>query len=189
MQLFFAILPAPSVRDELVSVVERDRSLAPSVRFDRAAKWHVTLSFLGQLEVAQADLARRIARELAPQHAPFPLSFGPFGVFPDADRPKVLWLGVHDRGGLRALAAGLGEALGREGFSLDERPYHPHLTLARIKARKEADEVRRLLETARPVQTSAFVVDRFMLFETRDGAYHPLEEWPLGAALTPATAP
>lgn len=184
MRLFFGVFLPDPVRDEVARTLERARKWAPSVRWAGQAKWHVTLQFLGELEEDRALLAAQIAREVAPLHAPFAVSLGGFGVFPHPHRPNVLWLGVEDGGGLRALAETLGAALVRQGFALEERPFHAHLTLARVKGRKEAGEVRQLLEEAARPTTSPFTVDSFALLESRAGSYLPRESF----ALTPATA-
>src|SRR5207249_2914500 len=58
------------------------------------------------------------------------------GAFPDARRPRVVWLGtVEGSPQLCAVAERLREALKKRGFALEERPFRPHLTIARIKGR------------------------------------------------------
>jgi 2'-5' RNA ligase len=71
---------------------------------------------------------------------------------------------------------------------LDERPFHAHLTLARIKGRKQADEVRHLLDGARRPSTAACEVDSFVLLESRGGSYLPRATFALGGSLKPETA-
>jgi 2'-5' RNA ligase len=55
-------------------------------------------------------------------------------VFPNARRPRVLWLGASEGGeALVLLAKSLDEALRREGFGPPEKPFAPHLTLGRVR--------------------------------------------------------
>lgn len=182
MRLFFGVFPSLPVRDEVARAIERDRKWTPTVRWVGSAKWHVTLQFLGEIDEERAAIAERIGREIAPLHAPFAMSFADFGVFPSPRRPGVLWMGVEDATAICALAESLGTALGADGFALEARKFHPHLTLARIKGRKEADEVRQLLERAPRPTTSSFSVESFVLLESRGGAYHPRAEFPLTRA-------
>lgn len=182
MRLFFGVFPPPPVRDEVVRALERVRRSGPSVRWAGQAKWHVTLQFLGELDEQQRATAEQIAREIAPLQARFSVAFRGLGVFPDERHASVLWLGLRESEGLRVLADALHASLVAAGFSLDERPYHPHLTLARIKTRKEADEVRAILAQAPRVESSAFDVGSFALIESRGGAYLPLTDFTLATA-------
>ncbi len=66
--------------------------------------------------------------------SPFQLEFSDLGVFPDAKRPRVLWIGI---GGevekLVVLQQRLEDALTPLGFARESRRFVPHLTLARLR--------------------------------------------------------
>ena len=72
------------------------------------------------------NLTERLARA-ARRHPPFELALGGGGRFGD----RVLWTRVDPANGPRALAASVGAAARRCGIPVDDRPYRPHLTLAR----------------------------------------------------------
>jgi len=66
--------------------------------------------------------------------APIRVEIQGLGVFPHIRRPRILWIGCT--GGIPSLlnlVSQIEGALEPLGFSLEEKPYHPHLTLARIK--------------------------------------------------------
>jgi len=95
---------------------------------------HVTLAFLGQVTepmvAAIEDGIEPIARKLAP----FELVAKGLGVFPDAEHPRVVWVGLDDAGGnLAQLHASISEVLGRMGFDIDDKPFRSHVTLGRVK--------------------------------------------------------
>lgn len=95
--------------------------------------WHLTLRFLGPTEPARAErvlalLDERIAVK------PFRLRLGELGAFPSPRKASVLWLGVGgDTGSLEAVAAECEAAAVGAGFEPEGRPFHPHLTLSRIR--------------------------------------------------------
>lgn len=97
------------------------------------ANWHLTLRFLGWTTAAQGD---RIMFEVAESliTKPFTVKFGALGAFPKPRRATVLWLGI-DRGQseLAELAAVCEEAARDTGFDPEERPYHAHLTVSRMR--------------------------------------------------------
>jgi len=68
---------------------------------------------------------------------PFELAIGGAGVFPDMNRPRIIWLGMNgDVARLVAFQNELEQTLQGMGFPREERPFRPHLTLGRIKAPK-----------------------------------------------------
>lgn len=98
-----------------------------------AESWHVTLRFLGWCDDAQGD---RVVHELAEtvDVAPFRVGFAGLGAFPKASRATVVWLGV-DRGARQLIRlAELAEAAAvTAGLAEEDRPFHPHLTLSRVR--------------------------------------------------------
>ena len=94
---------------------------------------HLTLKFLGDVPGSRlAEVAAAVSAAVA-GHRPFDVSTGGFGAFPDRRRPVVLWVGIGgDVGPLLRLQEDVDAALGALGFPADTRPYHPHLTLARL---------------------------------------------------------
>jgi 2'-5' RNA ligase len=126
VRLFVALLPPPEAVADLVTVT---RALpAVGLRWVRPAQWHLTVAFLGEVDGRTCvDLVERLGRA-ARRHPPLTVSFGGAGRFGD----HVLWADVHgDRVGLRRLAASVRAAARRCGLPTEERPYRPHLTLAR----------------------------------------------------------
>jgi RNA 2',3'-cyclic 3'-phosphodiesterase len=74
----------------------------------------------------------RVQSAASKVYAPaFPLSFRDAGFFPNDRAPRVFWAGIHGDERLPALARALDDALAQVGFPREERPFRPHLTLAR----------------------------------------------------------
>jgi 2'-5' RNA ligase len=111
----------------------------------KTEKLHLTLAFLGELDDAQLAAATDGAVEVAPMFKPFPLQLAGLGTFGPPRAPRVIWAGVGgDVARLLALQAQLVGALAACGFPREERPFSPHLTLARIKAPLPPAELARL---------------------------------------------
>jgi 2'-5' RNA ligase len=99
--------------------------------------WHVTLRFLGSTTASQLD---RLVHRLddGDLGAPFTMSFEGLGAFPRPARATVLWLGISrgaDR--LGELAAVAEDAAVVAGFAPEDRPFHAHLTLSRIRPHQD----------------------------------------------------
>jgi len=95
--------------------------------------WHITLRFLGSTAPLQRD---RILATLD-QHLmvePLRVRFGGLGGFPRQSRASVLWMGVGGAAkSLQDLAEACEAAAQEAGFEPEGRPFHPHLTLSRIR--------------------------------------------------------
>lgn len=148
-------------------------------RTSPAENWHITLRFVGK--VSQTDYEKLLARlDEADLGSGFALGFAALGAFPKPARATVLWLGV-DRGAdeLCRLAAVVEEATVSAGFIPEERPFHPHLTLSRIRP---PQDVRRLTKTMPvfPLSQSVTHVTVFESYLQRGPAvYAPLERFAL----------
>lgn len=176
MRLFIAIELPPEIKRTLWML----RSDLPGARWVPREQMHLTLAFLGEVEdeavgVLRAELAR------IHFHA-FKVSFTSTGCFPGRQRPRVLWVGLAPQPRLTELAALVREALLRCNLPVEERPFSPHITLARLKA-PAAREVGVFLEQSLPPHLPMLVVQEFILFQSRltpRGAEHlPLSSFSL----------
>lgn len=115
------------------------------MRWVRPEGIHLTLKFLGQVGEQGLQRVRRVLGEAAQAHRPFTLDLTSVGAFPDMRRPRVVWVGVEEREGeLARLQAALERGLARLGFEAGRRPFHPHLTLGRVRKSATASQVARL---------------------------------------------
>jgi 2'-5' RNA ligase len=126
-RLFIALWPDADTRAALAAW--RDRwSWPPGAAVVPDERLHLTLHFIGPTPRARLP---DIERGLDVAWAPFELMRGAATVWP---RGLALWAPEPWPAPAADLHATLGEALGRLGLPVDERPFHPHVTLAR-KAR------------------------------------------------------
>ncbi|MBU1003893.1 MAG: RNA 2',3'-cyclic phosphodiesterase [Proteobacteria bacterium] len=105
--------------------------LGPLLKLVRDGNWHVTLKYLGS--VAEQDLDGVKQALAGVRFEPFTAQAGGCGTFPPRGWPRVLWVGM-ERGAqeMAALAASVDRALEPLGYAPQDRPFHAHLTLARI---------------------------------------------------------
>lgn len=131
---FIAVFPPPDVVERIARALDALKQPGDGVGWVRPANIHYTLRFLGDLDASQVAAARRAAADAARAAAPFRVTLGAAGQFPNDRRPRILWLGAA--GGapaLTALAAGLEAALLAEGLGAADKAFTPHLTLGRVR--------------------------------------------------------
>ena len=115
---------------------------------DRGLKWitrqgmHITLKFLGEISESQKSDVERVLDKVTNKHSSFLLKFRGTGAFPqNSKNPSVLWIGLDKNEALETLHADIEEELAGLGFPKDNRPFHPHLTLCRIKKKSQLHPV------------------------------------------------
>jgi 2'-5' RNA ligase len=130
VRAFVAVVPPDDVLDAVGELAARV-DVPGTARRTTRAQWHLTLQFLGN----RVDLERVRDALGALAVSAAPVQLGPAGAFPSERRGRVLWLGVSEGQALLAqLARAVGALLEPVGYPPEPRPYHAHLTLARLKA-------------------------------------------------------
>ena len=143
----------------------------PAARWVRPGGLHLTFKFLGQTPRWRIPEIASALFSTASRMVPLRLVTGATGVFGSERRPRVLWLALE--GEIEAsltLAAVIEAALGPLGFPNEDRPFRPHLTLARFDREREGslpNETRQKLERA--LGGCPFAVDGIVLFESHLG--------------------
>ena len=131
MRLFIAIEIPENIRAALASLLKDFRALAPQLKWVRPENLHVTVKFLGETDPSKLGPLQNVLSGVRSAE-PVNLEFRGLGFFPNEKRPCVFWAGMEGSANLKTLAADIDQAVHQLGFTLDERPYAPHLTLARI---------------------------------------------------------
>ncbi len=182
MSFFFAVDPDDAVRARLGEVLAACRAEVDA-KWQLASKLHLTLVFLGEPKAERLATLEALVTPVAARHAPFQLALAGAGQFTTARAPSVLWLGVEGAlTALRALQAELAQALATDL----ERPYVPHLTLARSKHPGAFDGLVARLQAQR---TPAFEVQRLTLYESTHHEFRARFSVPLGPREAAAPLP
>jgi RNA 2',3'-cyclic 3'-phosphodiesterase len=133
-RLFLAVRLDPDVQRLVAEEIAALTAEGWPVRWVQPETSHLTLHFLGETERERAELVRLALPDVVAAHAPFDLRTATLGVFPNFRRPRVLWLGLHGPvHRLQTLQKDVGGALQGLGFTVGDEPYHPHITLGRVR--------------------------------------------------------
>lgn len=113
------------------------REQFPSPRWVRPECLHMTLRFLGEVEDEGARALEEPVRELAAGFAPFELAIGEPGYFGPSGAPRVYWFALmKGEDPLGRVQAGVEEIVREAGYPPEDRPWTPHITVARSARRK-----------------------------------------------------
>ncbi|RZU54425.1 2'-5' RNA ligase [Krasilnikovia cinnamomea] len=192
MRLFVAAYPPPEVCDDLALRLDGLRVSAAArqgvnIRLARRETWHVTLAFLGEVPDERAPAVSEALRRTADgwraagSGAPrLRLSGG--GRF-GRGRFTVLWVGVDgDLDAVQRLSKQVRREFKRDRLPYDERPFKPHLTVARPGERLDPAEVAADREDLAGYHGPQWSVDSMVLVRSHLGpqpTYDHLSAWPL----------
>ena len=181
----FAAVPIPretaAQADRLLPDVAALRRVAPELM-------HVTLAFLGSVpDSAVAAASDAVADAAAGQRA-FPVVLSAIGRFPATGAPRIVWIGAEEGAAdLIRLAERLRSALTRRQLPFDEKPFRPHVTLARVREGADRASERAIAASVARVKGPRlqFRADRVLLLESalspKGPRYTPRATVPLGA--------
>lgn len=150
---------------------------AGDLRWVRGEQLHLTLRFFPDLLPTQADLAAESARAAAASVPAFDLEVRGLGRFPPHGPLRVAWAGLGaGREALVSLAAALGTELAARGFAAEEKPFSPHLTLARSRDPRGSKEAARAVAAFTPSAGGFGTqrVDALVLYRSELGSGPPV---------------
>lgn len=147
VRTFIAIDVNEAIRARLAALQETLAGAGAEVKWVERENLHVTLLFLGEVDVRDTPAVCRAVAGACRDHAAFPLSVESVGCFPNPRRPRVLWAGVGD--GAPEIVA-LHDALEPPLLDLgcyrkEERQYTPHITLGRVRSDRPTDRLAQAL--------------------------------------------
>ncbi len=157
---------------DLCRLLQRMSGFGRAVRPVTDKNLHLTLRFLGDIEpddTVEIAAAMRMAASNVPA---FDVRLVGVGAFPRPDRPSVIWVGVEGTQPLDRFVGALNPTLDSLGLSPSDKPWKPHLTVARVKSRPD-DELIKLFDRFASADFGEQSIDSVQLIESRLGSAGP----------------
>ncbi|MGI8824781.1 MAG: RNA 2',3'-cyclic phosphodiesterase [Chloroflexota bacterium] len=133
----FVAVPLPEALCRELSALESRFVLGrPFLRWVRADLMHVTVRFLGSTVLDRVPLVTEATERAVKRAQPHTLHLADLGGFPNAESPRILWVGLQRDAGYRDLAVlfeRLNVELTHHGFLEEKHAFTPHITLARVR--------------------------------------------------------
>ena len=184
MRLFTGIDLPKDVKERLDVLISHLRTTA-HVKWSPAYNLHITTKFIGEWPTEGLPELTAALREVSVD-SPVKIQVRGLGWFPNPHSPRVFWAGVSASPSLKQLAEATDAATVAVGAQKEDRPFSPHLTLARIKQPAPLDGLRRAIAELESVDFGSFAAECFYLYLSEPGPsgsiYTPLHEFPLPRA-------
>jgi 2'-5' RNA ligase len=169
---FIALELSPEIYKNLGLLIDK---LKKGVQFTSARpSWvnpesiHLTLKFLGNIEESMIDQIAEVMTNAANETHPFSIRIRDLGVFPNPRQPRVLWCGMtKGEDQTVSIQTKIDRGLAALGFEKESRPFHPHLTLARIKTLKGTAALMDVVKSHQNSLVGECRMDRVILFQSQ----------------------
>jgi 2'-5' RNA ligase len=178
MRVFVGLDIDEAIRERIQSFVEEVRLLAPSAKWVRAESLHVTLKFIGEKPTEAVEQIRTALARV--KGRPVEVAFRGYGFFPTPKSARVFWVGIEAGAELARLAADVDRATASLGISKEDRPFSPHLTLARGSGgsasprhrrgdgpNQQFEEVQRKLGAGGDLELGTMTAREFVLYQSQ----------------------
>jgi RNA 2',3'-cyclic 3'-phosphodiesterase len=174
LRLFVAWPLPEQLGRELARITGSMQKRLPAASWPRPESLHLTFAFLGS---TPAEHVPAIARALdqCGGFAAAEIRLDTVGFFPNERRPRVAWAGIDPEAPLIGLASSIRRELAAAGVAFDEKPFRPHLTVARIKAAWRPGDVATLRDAFSAWASPSASLDRIVLYSSTlspQGAVH-----------------
>jgi RNA 2',3'-cyclic 3'-phosphodiesterase len=167
MRTFIAIDLDENLKKALQTFVGELKPLTRSVSWVGVSGMHLTLKFLGEIPEADAFRISSALEATASRHRAFPLVLEGTGTFPPGRRaPRVLWVGVFPAAPLLALQEDIEGEMAKLGLEREKRPFHPHLTLGRVKSAGGMDPLVQEMNQHRERRFGEMSVQKIIFFQS-----------------------
>ena len=181
IRAFVAIELPPSVQAGIAEIEQQlqEYEATDVVRWVDPEITHITLHFLGDVEVLRLPNLKAALDDAVADLEAFSTETTLLGAFPNVHRPSVLWLGVEDEEGhFQRTKAAVSEAVDSFGDATDRHEFLPHITLGRIRRRASSRKKKTLGKLIGPTEIPTglpFGVEGVSLFRsqlTPDGPHY-----------------
>lgn len=171
IRAFIAIEMPKNIQEYLRSVSDglQAKLGQKSIRWLSVENIHLTLKFFKTLAVNEVEVIVASLQELLAEIAPFELKLSGLGIFPNPQRPRVIWLGVQAHPELVNLQQGILNETMRLGHRAERRPFSPHLTLGRLRRDVPPPvlaEINRVVGNQKPNLSNGIKVQEIVFFHS-----------------------
>jgi 2'-5' RNA ligase len=175
MRAFIAIDIPAAIRQKIFSIYAPLIDLPDKISWVKSQNMHLTLRFLGETDDRRIEKVKTVLRQVATGCNPFIMVFTSVGVFPNAKKPRIIWLGLDDTSGqLIKLQYELETYVRRLGFAPETRKFSPHLTLGRIRELIDGTRLMSCIAKLPPITLASFKVEQLSLIRSQLRPQGPL---------------
>lgn len=167
IRLFIAVQINEEIRKKLAEFQNALKKSDADVGWVAPENLHVTLKFIGSIDDGQVGAIGNILKETVSPIKPFDLDYTGVGVFPTEKNPRIIFADIIDAAGvLASIHEKLDNRLIALGVEHEERKFVAHLTLGRVRSRRNVTRLIEKMLTFRTVHFGVAHVSQIVLMKS-----------------------
>ena len=149
IRTFIGIFPPPHIQSAIADILSPLKPNTPAVRWERQEKFHITMKFLGDVSAGQIGPLETSLFEAGKSIQQFDILLARIGCFPPSHSPKIVWVGSGEDTivPLTECFTIVERKCVSAGFKKEERPFHPHITVGRVKGKVSENLIKKIENT------------------------------------------
>lgn len=168
LRSFIAVELPNEIHDSLQKLQNNLKDSMPDVRWVKYGNIHLTLKFLGDVEVSKIEKISKSIQYVADEFSPFTMSLAHIGAFPNFRKPSIIWTGVEEGAEkIIEIVEQIESSMEKLGFAREKRPFKPHLTIGRIRELKHPTIMAKSLENNEIGEIGKFMVEKLSLIKSQ----------------------
>ena len=133
MRLFISIPLSKEIQDNLNSAIAWGKAHSP-----KGIRWatdtlHFTIRFMGEVPEETSTLLIPKFETIVKTIPAFDITVDSISAFPHESHPRILWAGIQAPPFIYEIRDRIDQLLETLNIPKENKPFHPHVTLARIK--------------------------------------------------------
>lgn len=173
MRLFIAIDLPIFIKSKLEDIINKLKKTNIDAKWVESKNIHITLKFLGETPQEKVEKIKKIIENVSNDYKVLELNLKNFGFFPNETNPKVFFISTDKEDKLRDIAKRLENSLENLGYLKEER-FSSHITLARLKSKKNIDTLKKELKNIKVEEK--FYIEEIALFKSTLTPLGPIYE-------------
>ena len=182
MRAFIAFPLPPEIKEKLSAAQLHFKSCDLQAKWVNPENAHLTLKFLGEIDEETVEAVGSTLQRIAQKYKPVTVSLTKFGFFPQEKNPRVLFIATDKEEPLQKIAYDIEAEASRLGFNKEAR-FRSHITLARLKSKKNLECLKSKMEQTK--LSGTFTIGEIVLFRSRLTPEGPIYQEIFKATLTP----
>jgi 2'-5' RNA ligase len=133
LRLFLAIDIDEALKEKISLIKKNLEEVCPFIKWTKPDTWHLTLKFLGETKKDKLKNIIKVCSDTFPNYGSFEITLKDISAFPNLRMPRVIFIDTIIPQTLHSIYEDIEDKLSELGFKKEDRKFHPHITLARIK--------------------------------------------------------
>jgi 2'-5' RNA ligase len=181
---FIAIEINPENRAKFIEIQKELSQINADIKLVEPHNIHLTLHFLGNQNLETIEKIKNKLKPIFEKLSTFEFQPQGLGAFPNRNNPRVIWVGIGEGSdNIENIFNHSKDVLKDIGIDLEDRKFHPHLTLARIKSGKNKHLLTQFLTAYHPPEFHLQKAEEVILFKStltpKGPIYEKLYSWRL----------